>query len=318
MNGPQIVIKSLNPITLTFGIASVAAGCAAAAIYGYVAYTPSVLCLIFAIFAQCAGNIAHRYYDEKYGLGENLRDGMSFEDEDGRPIIYVLWEGVKVSTFFTLACGVAILMIAGWWTIIPGLLILAINWLNNKGKHPWSHGLLYPLITFLIFGPLCVISTFFVIINYLHVELEGWQELYPAIVMSIVMGFLTMNSHMIDRATNTLSGFKGHTTFTGKYGLKVTSTILTFTTIVYSAVFIFAPVEMQIYFTYSFIILPVVSFLISCISIYLLCTRKNPYNAWILSVLNILLVGIATLIIFWFGGFPNLAEIDAADIPTLL
>lgn len=318
MNGLQIVFKSINPVTLTFGVASVAAGCGAAAVYGYVGFTPSVLCLVFAIFAQCSGNIAHRYYDEKYGLGENLRDGISFEDEDGRPVMYVLWEGVRVFSFFALTCGVAILMISGWWAIIPGILIIAINWLNNKGKHPWSHGLLYPMITFIIFGPLCVMSTFFVIINCLEVEIVSWKELYSPIVMSIVMGFLTMNGHIIHRATNTLSGFKGYTTFTGKYGVGVTSIILGAGTIIYTVIFALAPIEMNIYFAKTFLILPLASFIMSCLSIYLLYSGKNPYYAWIMSVINILLVGIATYIIFWFGGLPNLSEIDSTDIPTLL
>lgn len=318
MNGLQIIFKSIRPITLTFGIASVAAGCAAAAIYGYIALTPSLLCLIFAIFAQSAGNITHRYYDEKYGLGKNLRDGMSFEDEDGRPVIYLLKEGVRTFTIFTVTCGAAIFMVSGWWTIIPALLILAINWLNNKANQPWSNGILYPLVTFTLFGPLCVISTFLVNITFLHIKLESWQELYPAFVLAIVMGLMALNGNVIQRAANSLLGLKGYKTFTDKYGIRTTSIILLVSSIIYSTVLALAPIEMRIYFARTFLILPTISFIASCISIYLLYTGKNPYNAWIISMFNLLLVGISVFIIFWYGGFPLMSEIDSIDIPNLL
>ena len=274
MNGLQIVMKSLNPVTLCMGFASVCVGCAASSIHGYIDILPSLLCLVYALLIQCTGNIGHRYYDEKYGYGENVRDGISNEDEDGRPTIYILYEGVKVFYILALTVGIAILITAGWWALIPGITILAINRLNNHGKHPWNHTVLYPLITFILFGPICVISTSMVNLSSGHTNALNWTNIEPSVVLSIIIGLLAMNSHIVFRASQSLTGLGMYTSLTGKYGIKATAGVLTVTTLIYSILLAFTPYLIELSISPSFMILPILSMTFSFYIIYLLLHKR--------------------------------------------
>lgn len=318
MNAFQIVIKSCNLPTLWIGVASVAAGCAAATAYGYVDITASFLCLAFAVLIQSTGNIAHRYYDEKNGYGENLRDGMTFEDEDGRPVLYCLLEGLKVFCGLTLIVGLGLLITEGWWTLIPGVIIYGINWLNNGGKKPWSQSLLYPVVTFLLFGPVAVISTALCIIHTDNLDLYMVDLLKPAYVMGAVMGLMAFNSHIIYRASQAMMGTGVGPSFTKKYGVNVASGILIISTLLYAAILGAAPIEMSIYTGFGYLFLPLVSMALSFVSIYWLVKNPDPDKAWQLSLVNIVLVGIGSLILFWFVGYPNFTDFDTNDLLILI
>lgn len=318
MNGLQIVIKACNLPTLWLGVASVAAGCASALVYGYMEVFPAILCLIFVILAQCTGNIGHRYYDELNGYGENLRDGMSFEDEDGRPVIYCLKEGLKVSASLTCLAGLGLLVTAGWWTLIPGSAIMVINWMNNNGKHPWSRSLLYPLVTFFLFGPIAVISTDSIVSVSANAENFTLSDLRPALVMSATMGLMAFNFHIIYRAANAMLGIGVSKSFTREYGVKIAAGIVSISTLLYTAILGAAPMEIAIYTGYSFLILPFVSMLISFLSIYWLIKSPDPSKAWHISLVNIVMVGLASLFIFWFIGLPDSNSIPPYDLLNLL
>lgn len=318
MNAIQVIIKSINVQTLWLGVASVAAGAAAATAHGYAEIFPTLLCLVFAILAQCTGNIGHRYYDEKFGYGENLRDGMTHEDEEGRSIMYILREGLRVFSILTLTAGLALLMTAGWWTIIPGVIIMTINWLNNHGKHPWSQSLLYPLITFFIFGPIAVLSTQMVISTTTDFGEWTWWDMKPGVVMSVVIGIMAMNSHILYRASHAMQGIGVLTSFTGTHGVRFTAILLTVTTLIYTTVLGAAPIEMSIYTDLGFLILPTVSMILSFVQIYLLMKSDDPSAAWDVSLANIMLVSIASLLFFWFLGYPNINDLSPDQILNLL
>lgn len=318
MNGLQIIMKSCSASTLWIGAASVAAGCASATAYGYMEIFPALLCFAFAFLAQCTGNIGHRYYDEKNGYGENLRDGMSYEDDEGRPVLYCLSEGLKIFSGFTILAGLGLLMMAGWWTLLPGVIIIAINWLNNHGKYPWSRSLFYPIITFILFGPVTVIATDLVISWSSRYQDFVLQDLKPAIVMSIVMGFMAFNCHIIFRASHAMLGIGVSKSFTSEFGVKVAAGIIATSTLIYTAVLSLAPVEISIYTGYGFLVLPAVSLILSFISIYLLIKNTDPTKAWNLSLVNIVMVGVTTLVIFSIVGYPSISDYPHSDFLDIL
>ena len=82
----QILIKAAGLRTLWLGIASVVAGTAAAVAHGNLQPFPALACLLFAIFAQCASNVMHRYYDAKNGYGENEENNIVYADDIDRPL----------------------------------------------------------------------------------------------------------------------------------------------------------------------------------------------------------------------------------------
>ncbi len=318
MNGIQIVTKALSPATLCIGFASVCAGCAASSIHGYFDFFPSLLCLIFIMLVQCTDNISHRYYDEKYGYGENVRDGMMNEDDEGRPTIIILFEAMKVSLSLTITVGLAILVVAGWWTLIPVVVMILLHRLNNFGKHPWNHSILYPIISFLLFGPTCIISTCMVNLSSEHISILDWEFVEPSVILSVVFGLMAMNSHIIYRASHSLNGFNKYISITGKYGVKATSIVLGVSTVIYSVLLGLTPYLIEMSMSIAYIILPILSMLFSFYIIYLLNQKKRLNNTWTLSIFNLLFVAITIFIVFWFAGYPNFAEFNDYEIVNFL
>lgn len=117
--------------TLWLGIASVVAGTAAAVAHGNLQPFPALACLLFAIFAQCASNVMHRYYDAKNGYGENEENNIVYADDIDRPLTYILKEGIQVFSILTATAGLAVLSMAGWWTILFAAFIAIIVVISN-------------------------------------------------------------------------------------------------------------------------------------------------------------------------------------------
>lgn len=191
----NILFKSISPLTLFMGAATVISGTAAAALHGNLELLPAILCLIFAIFAQTAANIAHRYIDECRNAGENIDDKISGTSESGLPTSLILKEGFMSATFLAGMIGCSIATMTGWWAFAWGLLIFVLAWAAYTGptliKTPW--GL---LITFILFGPLGVIGTS--LVQSLHEATNplGWYDLSPALYLSGVVGLMAVNCHL--------------------------------------------------------------------------------------------------------------------------
>lgn len=192
----QILSKSINPESLLMGIATVLAGTAAAGLHGNLEILPAILCMLFAVFAQGASNLAHRYMDECTNSGENIDDKISGVSESGIPTKIILKKGFISVMLITIMIGCAIATMTGWWAFVLGLIIFLIGWVTNAGpmlvRTPWSL-----LSTFLLFGPIGVIGTS--LVQSLHEATDplGWYDLSPAIYIGCVMGFMTANCHIV-------------------------------------------------------------------------------------------------------------------------
>lgn len=192
----KVLSKSINPESLLIGVSTVLAGSAAAGLHGNLEILPAILCMLFAVFAQMASNLAHRYMDECTNSGENIDDKISGVSESGIPTKIILKEGFISVMLITIMIGCAIATMTGWWAFVLGLIIFLIGWVTNAGpmlvRTPWSL-----LSTFLLFGPIGVIGTS--LVQSLHEATDplGWYDLSPAIYIGCVMGFMTANCHIV-------------------------------------------------------------------------------------------------------------------------
>ena len=188
----QILIKAAGLRTLWLGIASVVAGTAAAVAHGNLQPFPALACLLFAIFAQCASNVMHRYYDAKNGYGENEENNIVYADDIDRPLTYILKEGIQVFSILTATAGLAVLSMAGWWTILFAAFIAIIVVISNTGPHPLCRSVFYPVATFLIFGPIAVVGTAFVQSQHEALALFSWWDLMPALILGMITGMMAV------------------------------------------------------------------------------------------------------------------------------
>ncbi len=307
MNATQIIQKVINPPTLWLPIASVIGGTAAAASHGNFEVYPAILCLIFAIFGQIAFNITHRYFDEKNGYGENIDDNISAFDKKANPLSYILKEGIKVASVIALTAGLAIMAIAGWWTLIVAALLSFIVFLCNMGKLPLSRSPYYSLITFILYGPIGVISTELVQSRLSTNELFNWWDIEPAIFMSIIMGCMAANCHILYTLYSIKNDRKNsRQTIATKLGKKGVLTLTAINTVIYITIGVYAPFKADIYLWYWYMPIPAISLLISICQMIKIYRGNYNKTLWY-TIFNMAFYAIASFIMLMIIGYPNLS-----------
>lgn len=308
MTALQIVIKAAALKTVWLGVATVTAGTAAAAAHGNAEFLPAMVCAIFAVFAQCTYNVYHRYVDELKGFGENREDLMLKADDMNRSIAFILREGIKIFGLLMAMAGMALLSMAGWWTILLGLLIAVIVLGSNIGKHPFSQTPFYPLTTFLVFGPIGVIGTELVQSQRTSDHLICSWELEPALILGVIIGLMTMNAHIRYGAFHRRSNIHNRlTTFYGRFGQRTSAIVTTVSTIAYTILGVLSPFLMDLGDWYYYLPVPVIAMAVSFRCLYLTEKGKGS-KAWTVALANIMFVAVASLVIMLIIGYPYRAH----------
>lgn len=313
MNAVQIIKTAIAPTTLWMGIASVTGGMAAAIAHGNFELLPASTCLIFCVFVQIFSNLAHRYYDEKNGYGENRADGMTRCDDSSKPISYILMEGMKVSGTIAAMAGLAILAFAGWWALVIALLIAIFVALTNVGPYPMSRSVFYPVMTFIFFGPIAVIGTCTIQTAYSAKPFLSWWNLEPAVIMGIIFGLMAMNCHLIYGAYHRQSSNMTHrTSFMGRYVKHAYIVVMVTLTIVYGVVATVTPLLMDLRDKpWLYLPVPIISMIVNFVTVYYSVHKETAHKAWHISIINMLAVAVLTLIIMCIIGYPH-SSMDAA------
>lgn len=281
-------------------------GTASAASHGSMEVTPALLCLLFAIFAQCTGNVMHRYFDAKKHLGENESDNIQTSDGRHRSLVFILREGIRVYGILTLMAGLAVMSVSGWWSLAVAGMIIAIIFISNGLDHPLSHSITYPIMTFLLFGPIGVIGTALVQSEQSPTQFLSWWNIGPALMAGVMTGLLAVNCHVIfgmfHRQDNEETA---RTTFYGRYGRPATLFFIAVNTLLFGAMGIWAPVGMEIAGGIWYLPVPLLSMALGFYTIYILRDPGNEQKAWNLSLLNIMMVAVLCLIVFICIGYPQ-------------
>lgn len=200
-----MVVRTATPETLLMGVGTVVMGWAAATVHGNGEILPGILCLFFAVFMQLYNNWAHRYYDIKYKFGEYIDDNYDLSDTGVLNLYGVMKEISKGSLVLAGMVGIGLMMIAGWWTIIIGLIVYACARANSHGPNPLLRTRANVLITFLIFGPVGVIGTELVQSATGHTGTDflsnfsdniTWFDLGPAVILSVPAALMALSAHL--------------------------------------------------------------------------------------------------------------------------
>lgn len=306
MNTFQVILKAAAPKTLWLGISSVIGGCAAAAVHGSFELLPAVLCLLFAILAQATGNVMYYYHDVSHpeAKGNPLYANISANLPASLPV--VLKEAVKVLGIMTATLGCAIFSLSGLWTLIIGAIILFVIVAHNTSSNSLCNTVFYPLITFLLFGPVGVIGTTLVQTHINSEYLLSSWDLYPALTMSVIVGLMAFNSHLyfsIYHKNHKL--YSSHTKFYKHYRRPAIITSLILSTVIFAVVSYFAPFWMDIRYLMPFAPVPMISMALNIVCTVIAFKPRHALLAWNLSLWNIVCYNLISLIVFFYIGYPE-------------
>lgn len=304
--------ETFNIDSLAIGIGAVLAGDAAANIHGNAEFFPATICIIFVIFAQLAANSYHRYHDNYKNLGESidrqiLSGSRSVSEIDSK----LLYKGAsKAFMLLAIIAGCSLIIMGGWWTFPVGLFILAMGWMMVGGAvpvmlTPWS-----PALTFLLFGPVAVISV--CLIQSLQEadpqNIISWFDISPAIFMGCCIGLMAANCDLANNYSNLpLDIRNSRETFTVVFGRRATRILFLINGIIAPG-FIVASCFLMAVTNIWLPIIHAVIFMIFSIYIYRLLVTLPRHKLDIvvkLSYLNVFLMGLTASIVSLFVGFPD-------------
>lgn len=315
-----IFIKEINLSTLAMSTSTIAFGSAAALVTGSQEILPGILCLLFAWFFQIAFNLRHRYHELVYHYGENENDSEAVNSADIVPTRFVLKEGSVAACIFALTIGLGIISFAGWWTVLYGLVLFGLAWLNYVAPNQLSRTPFGIVVTFLLFGPVGVVGSTFVQIasgfnnGSMPIHTINWHDLGPAIYLGLASGFMAINCHLAFTASSAaLDKANGKRTFSviaGPVGAEVTY-------IANGFLMLLCFIVMQIFghLTYRWFAL-VVPTIVSVFYFFLWNSiHKNPdkkgFNILIkYSLLAMLIVAVATFIFYLIFGAPDISMLE--------
>lgn len=317
MTAIQVIKTAASPFTLWIGVGAVISGWAAAAAHGNFMILPAVMCMVFCIFAQLFSNFTHRYYDNKHDYGENRRDGIDRCEDTDRPVSYVLKEAMKVTGAIAAMAGLWLLAFAGWWAIIIAIILGICVVVTNLGPYPMSQSPLYPIMTFILFGPIAVIGTCIIQSEHSAANLTSWWDLEPSVVIGIMTGLMAMKSHLIYGAFHRLTGqHSSRTKFFGRYAKHAYVVLMVCLTLAYVTVGVFTPTLLNIdNMPWLFIAIPVLSGIVSLTTLGYTLKTKTIHFAWHVSIYNLLAVAVLSFIVLSIIGYPA-GYLD--DAPALL
>ncbi len=315
MKQTAFIIKAAMPETLFIGVSSVCAGAALAVMESKVLgmefnVIPLVLCLIFAVAAQLSANFifVHNDLQNYYGSSDTevLSNRLRRKEE---PELYSRSQMLGgVSILFALTIGVVLISYSGLWAFLVGAILVILIYLAVQGPMPL---LLTPfglLVYYIVAGPLGVSGTFLMEFHDSSFTVLNWFDMVPVILMGVAMGFPAATARVAMEYEQYRQSLRIHRTSVvtelGRKGARILVLINgfamwgTFWWMTDSSTYIYTWVDM---------IMPTIA-LIGNIGVWYRMAKYSPNSEGIkpakLALINIMVLGLGTLLIYCFGGAP--------------
>lgn len=309
MGKPEPLWKALNCSSLMMGIGAVMGANGAANLHGNAEFFPASVCLVFVIFAQLAANCFYRYHDMVYGKlpdeRARLRAGRKHPGYD-KTLFYRVF--AYASLLMAMMVGITLVGMGGWWFALVGVFIFIAGWLMVAGSTPiiltsWSS-----LFSFILFGPVAVISTG--MIQSLHEATDplSWFDIAPLIYMGLSMGFLAANANLVyNYATYFIDKYNQRDTFAAVFGRKATRIVFLVNSVLALVIYCATRFDLQLDHPWVGMIPAIVSF---AINIFIWWKMKNAPRyklgqlaEWV--CLNMLVMGLLGTLISAYIGTPD-------------
>ncbi|MBR5843994.1 MAG: 1,4-dihydroxy-2-naphthoate polyprenyltransferase [Bacteroidaceae bacterium] len=182
-------IDATRPRTLPASAAPVVAATAYAWYDGVLVWGAALLCLLFALLAQIASNMANDYFDYKKGGDSPDRVGPQRAVVSG----LITPRAMLIATLVVLlaACCVGLgLVVYGGWQLIPvGAVIALFAMAYSAGPFPLSRYGLGDVTVFIFFGLIAVNFTYYV---------QAGVFTLPVFWASVAQGLLAINILLVN------------------------------------------------------------------------------------------------------------------------
>ncbi|MDE6095877.1 MAG: prenyltransferase [Muribaculaceae bacterium] len=306
MSPRRSIFSSLRLSSLMLGIGCVLAGTACAALHGNTEILPASICLIFVVFAQMAGNFYYRYYDLTNSPGAGISQRL--EGHSAKDSALILKECSFACALLAAMSGMTIAAMGGVLILSVGLFTSLIAWLGLGGSVPLlrtPYGIVCP---FILFGPICVITTSLLQSMHEAEEPLNWFDIAPALYMSIVMGLMCVNATMLYGYANYHADRRdSKQTLAATVGRKKTRSVFLANSVVVAAISIAMCVQLNLAVNGIDFIPAVICF---SLNIYIWQRMKKENDTQLRSLIdmgnfNVLLMGLISFIIYELTGAPD-------------
>ncbi|MDE6804077.1 MAG: prenyltransferase [Muribaculaceae bacterium] len=311
-----IAKHSINPRSLLMSVGSVFAGTASDALRGNMEILPASLCLLFALFTQMAGNIVHHNFDLNHQINHTLEhDDPNFKQSVASMIMERLGHAAML---VAATVGLSLLALTGWWGLGVGMVIVLLEWLANYGPYPLMRTPWAILITFILFGPVCVLGTSIVQSQYEATEPYSMFDLMPAFFMSGVMGLHAIECHLQILYFNYNQDKRSlHNTFATRFGRPTTRSLFAICAVASLAIMVLMGHLVFNLHDFSINWLAFLTVPLLCLGVNLYCLVRIPnadekeqrYLRTLLAS-KMAFAGIATFIAFCIIGLPSDSKLD--------
>ncbi|WP_417174770.1 1,4-dihydroxy-2-naphthoate polyprenyltransferase [Barnesiella intestinihominis] len=182
-------ISAARPRTLPASTSPVIAASAYAFYAGTFRWVPAVLCLLFALLAQVASNMANDYFDYVKGSDKAGRVGPRRAVASGDITPRAMLMGTFCVLGVACAVGLGLVFFAGWQLIPIGVIIALFALAYTAGPYPLAYHGLGDVTVFLFFGLVAVNMTYYV---------QALQFDADVFLLSIAMGLLSINILLVN------------------------------------------------------------------------------------------------------------------------
>ena len=182
-------ISAARPRTLPASASPVIAASAYAFYAGTFRWVPAVLCLLFALLAQVASNMANDYFDYVKGSDKAGRVGPRRAVASGDITPRAMLMGTFCVLGVACAVGLGLVFFDGWQLIPIGVIIAVFALAYTAGPYPLAYHGLGDVTVFLFFGLVAVNMTYYV---------QALQFDADVFLLSIAMGLLSINILLVN------------------------------------------------------------------------------------------------------------------------
>lgn len=188
-SGTKAWILAARPKTLTASVSPVLVGAALAYRHGLFDAIPAILCLLVALFAQIASNLANDYFDFKKGADGSERLGQARAVASG----WIQPKTMLYATFIILGlaciCGCGLLFYGGWELILVGVAIVLGVLAYSAGPYP---------LAYRGWGDVCVLVFYGIIPVCFTYYIQTGEFVWAAFWLSLAVGFQSVNILMVN------------------------------------------------------------------------------------------------------------------------
>lgn len=238
------IFVNAQPTTLLMGVGSVFAGLTASSLRGGFAIFPALLTLLFVVFMQIAANLRYGYSDMTYMMGENFAiatvgvgKGSGMRVGAHMRLMKIMSNGFAL---LALTAGMPLLEFIGWTGALYATAVILAAYFTFSGPKPLIRTIWSLLVTFIVFGPVCVSGT------ALIENPSPSAPLIPIWICSLIGGLLAVNAHIAIGYTRYREDLMNNkTTITVRLGRKATRSIYLADSLVVAAAIAVGPYMMS-------------------------------------------------------------------------